>query len=202
MRVILFVTGRPSIQWTAFSAPSGFCGGWKVWLCLCWTLPAAGRRARSLIWATLLVRSSFIYSVFTPRVVLWKHASILFTSLSAGLDAAELASLRQSAFSFIRESCVPLIPPSNFAVSTETLNRITMSTSDLCHIYAKTQSELIHFPPPAVTLSSPAGGFWSRQRRAGYQQAASRSGRWATSSTWEGLHWFLRATDIKRRHVR
>lgn len=96
-------------------------------------------------------------------------------SLSAGLDAAELASLNPSAFCFIRESCIPLIPPSNFAVSTETLNRITMSTP-MCVIYAKTQSELIH-SPPAVTLSRSAGGFWSRQRRAGYQPAASRSGR-------------------------
>lgn len=43
-----------------------------------------------------------------------------FPSLSAGLDAAELASLNPSAFSFIRKSCIPLIPSSNFVVSTET----------------------------------------------------------------------------------
>lgn len=41
-------------------------------------------------------------------------------SLSAGLDAAELASLKPSVFSLIRESSIPLIPPTNFAVSTET----------------------------------------------------------------------------------
>lgn len=43
-----------------------------------------------------------------------------FPSLSAGLDAAELASLNPSAFSFIRKSCIPLIPSSNFVVSAET----------------------------------------------------------------------------------
>lgn len=74
-----------------------------------------------------LITSSFIYPVFT-RVELWKtRLHPFFNPPSAGLDAAELASLNPSAFSFIRESCVPLIPPSNVAVSAKTLNRVQMS---------------------------------------------------------------------------
>lgn len=74
-----------------------------------------------------------------------------------------------------------------------------MSASKLYR--AKTENNLI-LSPPAVALSRSAGGFRSRQRRAAYQWAESRAGRWATSSTWEGLHWFLRATETKQHHVR
>lgn len=56
-------------------------------------------------------------------VLLTKHLHLDLVSswsLSAGLEAAEFASLSPSVFALIRESCIPLIPSTNFAVSTET----------------------------------------------------------------------------------
>ncbi|XP_035528068.1 otoancorin [Morone saxatilis] len=46
----------------------------------------------------------------------WTEAQVAdLGNIIAGLDASELASLDASVFSFISESCIPLIPPTNFA---------------------------------------------------------------------------------------